>query len=151
MGLLWMRDLALKGEVGRTPATKRMPKSFVRMRSAWRHGQQRTDLSVREFLLALGRLGGHLNRRRDGLPGWQTPWQGWEKLTRMVQGPQRLRTTCREAANTLANQARRWMLASLWDEINDHVLPRQHLARNGVRVNGRPPALGGRPAAGKEA
>jgi hypothetical protein len=37
-------------------------------------------LTVREFTLALARLGGHLNRNSDGLPGWITPWRGWERL-----------------------------------------------------------------------
>jgi hypothetical protein len=36
----------------------------------------RTLRTVREVALAIGRLGGHLNRTRDGLPGWQTLWHG---------------------------------------------------------------------------
>jgi hypothetical protein len=28
----------------------------------------------------VGRLGGHLNRKSDGLPGWQTLWHGMTKL-----------------------------------------------------------------------
>jgi len=39
-----------------------------------------------EVLLALGRLGGHLNRRRDGWPGWQTLWRGWRDLQALVEG-----------------------------------------------------------------
>jgi hypothetical protein len=35
---------------------------------------------------ALGRLGGHLGRRRDGLPGWQALWCGWLRLQDMVMG-----------------------------------------------------------------
>lgn len=44
--------------------------------------------TVRDVALALGRLGGHLNRPSDGLPGWQTLWRGYRKLHLMVQGVQ---------------------------------------------------------------
>ncbi|MFN0119618.1 MAG: IS4 family transposase [Blastocatellia bacterium] len=43
-------------------------------------------LTVREVALAIGRLGGHLNRRRDGLPGWITLWRGWVILETLVEG-----------------------------------------------------------------
>ena len=36
--------------------------------------------------LALGNLGGHLNRKRDGLPGWITLWRGWLELRPLVEG-----------------------------------------------------------------
>lgn len=42
--------------------------------------------TVREMALALGRLGGHMNRKADGLPGWQTLWRGMKKLRLLVQG-----------------------------------------------------------------
>jgi len=42
--------------------------------------------TVREVVLAIGRLGGHLNRRQDGLPGWQTLWRGMKKLALLVRG-----------------------------------------------------------------
>ena len=42
--------------------------------------------TVREVALAIGRLGGHLNRRRDGLPGWQTLWHGMNTLHTLVEG-----------------------------------------------------------------
>lgn len=32
------------------------------------------------FLAAVGRLGGHLGRTRDGPPGPQTLWRGWTRL-----------------------------------------------------------------------
>ncbi len=37
-------------------------------------------------LLALGRLGGHMNRRSDGLPGWITLWRGMNVLRQLVKG-----------------------------------------------------------------
>lgn len=42
--------------------------------------------TVKEVILALGRLGGHMNRKSDGLPGWQTIWAGIEKLGGYVEG-----------------------------------------------------------------
>ena len=42
--------------------------------------------TVRAVALALGRLGGHLNRKRDGLPGWQTLWRGYLTLQTLVEG-----------------------------------------------------------------
>ena len=43
-------------------------------------------LTVSNVALALGRLGGHLNRKSDGLPGWITLWRGWRTLQALVEG-----------------------------------------------------------------
>jgi hypothetical protein len=42
--------------------------------------------TVRDVLLAIGRLGGHMNRRCDGMPGWITLWRGMKKLRLLVRG-----------------------------------------------------------------
>jgi hypothetical protein len=42
--------------------------------------------TVAEVGLAIGRLGGHLNRKGDGLPGWITLWRGWQVLQTLVEG-----------------------------------------------------------------
>lgn len=47
---------------------------------------QRQLTTVGEVALALGRLGGHLNRKRDGLPGWITLWRGYITLQALVEG-----------------------------------------------------------------
>jgi hypothetical protein len=44
--------------------------------------------TVAEVLLAIGRLGGHMNRRSDGMPGWITLWRGMVKLRLLVRGAQ---------------------------------------------------------------
>jgi Transposase Tn5 dimerisation domain len=36
--------------------------------------------------LWIGRLGGHLNRQRDGMPGVRTLWRGLRDLTLLVEG-----------------------------------------------------------------
>jgi hypothetical protein len=73
------RDEAKAGR----PATDYVDAVEVRVLSVWRHGEER-PLTVREYILALGRLGGHLNRKCDGLPGWQTLWRGAMLLDAMV-------------------------------------------------------------------
>jgi hypothetical protein len=42
--------------------------------------------TVKDVALAIGRLGGHLNRKSDGMPGWQTLWHGMVKLLNLVEG-----------------------------------------------------------------
>jgi len=42
--------------------------------------------TVRDVALAIGRLGGHLNRKSDGMPGWQTLWRGIIRLQNIVEG-----------------------------------------------------------------
>ncbi|MFP5501956.1 MAG: IS4 family transposase, partial [Candidatus Sericytochromatia bacterium] len=36
--------------------------------------------------LAVGRLGGHMNRKADGSPGWLTLWRGMLELQTLVAG-----------------------------------------------------------------
>jgi Transposase DNA-binding len=66
------------------PARDFIDPVWVSVLSVWRYGRER-PLTVREYVLALGRLGGHLNRTADGLPGWQTLWRGAMKLHAMVE------------------------------------------------------------------
>jgi hypothetical protein len=50
-------------------------------------GKPNTSLAtVQDVALAIGRLGGHLNRKNDGHPGWQTLWKGLLILQDMTQG-----------------------------------------------------------------
>jgi len=42
--------------------------------------------TVRDVALGIGRLGGHIGRRRDGMPGWETLWRGANKLQLLVEG-----------------------------------------------------------------
>jgi hypothetical protein len=47
---------------------------------------ERDLTTVAEVLLAVGRLGGHMNRRRDGMPGWITLWRGMKVLRLLARG-----------------------------------------------------------------
>lgn len=42
--------------------------------------------TVSDVALAIGRLGGHMNRKRDGLPGWITLFRGMSVLNNFVVG-----------------------------------------------------------------
>lgn len=42
--------------------------------------------TVKDAALAVGRLGGHMNRKSDGMPGWITLWRGMTKLNLLKQG-----------------------------------------------------------------
>lgn len=42
--------------------------------------------TVKEAALAIARLGGHLNRKGNGMPGWQTLWRGMMRLRDLVEG-----------------------------------------------------------------
>lgn len=44
--------------------------------------------TLRCVALAVGRLGGHLNRKSDGMPGLLTLWKGMTKLLELVEGAQ---------------------------------------------------------------
>jgi hypothetical protein len=42
--------------------------------------------TIGEAVRWIGRLGGHLNRKRDGMPGVRTLWRGWRDLDILVAG-----------------------------------------------------------------
>jgi hypothetical protein len=84
MYLRWAgRDAGAAGE----PAARHVPVQWVRWLSRWRWGREEPDWTVREFVWALARLGGHQNRKGDGPPGWQTLWKGWAKLRTVFDLP----------------------------------------------------------------
>ena len=83
--LLNLRDLSRDARLRDLPATVVTDEECVDILSGWRYREQRL-LSVREFFLALARLGGHQNRKCDGEPGWLVLWRGWITLQQMVAG-----------------------------------------------------------------
>lgn len=90
--LLSLRDAARRPAADVTAAaTTLVPALFVRVLSARLDGRPRDDLSVREFVVGVARLGGFLARKGDGLPGWQTLWRGWINLHLLIQGASLLR------------------------------------------------------------
>src|SRR5437773_4065367 len=89
--LLQLRQLAREPDSQNTLATDLVPRIYVQVLCAERQGNARDDLSVYEFCMMLGSLGGHLGRKGDGFPGWLTLWRGWSDLVLMVKGVEALR------------------------------------------------------------
>lgn len=86
ISLLNLRALAGSEDSKNQPAITVMHPDFIETLSLWRYKETRPDMSVCDFCMALGKLGGHLNRKRDGLPGWLTLWRGWMRLNDRVEG-----------------------------------------------------------------
>jgi hypothetical protein len=84
--LLNLRDSSRRADAAETLAAEVVDPAYVEVLSAWRYGQRRVDLTIREFFYALARLGGHQNRRRDKPPGWLVLWRGWMQLQTMLEG-----------------------------------------------------------------
>jgi hypothetical protein len=59
---------------------------------AYIHGHKPTATTplptVKQVVLWIARLGGHLNRKRDGMPGVRTLWRGWRDLAILIAGYQ---------------------------------------------------------------
>jgi hypothetical protein len=84
--LLNLREASRDEATAHQPATDYVDRRYVAVLSAWRYKNQRPDLTVREFYLALARLGGHQNRKHDRRPGWVVLWRGWMALQNMLDG-----------------------------------------------------------------
>lgn len=92
--LLQLRHAARSPDADATPAAALVPRLYVRVLSGHLHklyGGPRDDLTARQFLHGVARLGGHLGRKNDGPPGWLTLWRGWSHLHRMVEGAEAIR------------------------------------------------------------
>jgi hypothetical protein len=86
VSLLQLRDADRSAGAEVRPATELFSEDAVAVLAGWRFGVVRTDLTIRQFTLALARLGGHQNRRGDGPPGLLVLWRGWTELQAMLRG-----------------------------------------------------------------
>jgi hypothetical protein len=84
--LLNLRQAARRPDAHERPATEVVDPIYEEVLRAWRYKKPREEMTVYEFYLATARLGGHMNRKADGFPGWLTLWRGWQKLESMVAG-----------------------------------------------------------------
>ena len=84
--LLNLREAGRRDDARVRRADTVLSPEYVEVLSLTRYGKVREDLTVHEFFLALGRLGGHQNRKCDGPPGWLVLWRGWMKLQAMLDG-----------------------------------------------------------------
>ena len=80
-----LRDLAR--ETPEAPATEVLSDGEVAvLTSHFGKGMKPSELTIGQAVLWIGRLGGHLDRKRDGMPGVRTLWRGLHDLTLLVAG-----------------------------------------------------------------
>jgi hypothetical protein len=84
--LLNLRQAARRADATDRLATEVVEPIYEEVLRGWRHKTARGPLTIHEFYLAVARLGGHMNRKADGFPGWLTLWRGWQKLQNLVAG-----------------------------------------------------------------
>ena len=84
--LLKLRDASRDPDAAARPATDYVDPRYVAVLSGWRYKKVKVGLTVRDFFLALARLGGHQNRKGDRPPGWIVLWRGWHALQTMLDG-----------------------------------------------------------------
>ena len=48
--------------------------------------RHRALVTAKQLWRAIARLGGYLDRRSDGPPGWQTLWKGWMRVMDVLEG-----------------------------------------------------------------
>jgi len=97
--LLNLREACRQPDAATRPATEVVDTQYEEILRAWRYHNPRAAMTVKEFYLALARLGGHMNRKCDGNPGWLVLWRGWTKLQSMLDGAEaerRRQKICRE-------------------------------------------------------
>lgn len=86
--LLTLRDLARVES--NAPCTNILSEDA--WKTLWMHIQQKKLTAkvvvptIRQAVLWIGRLGGHQNRKRDGMPGVRTLWRGYRDLSLLVLG-----------------------------------------------------------------
>jgi hypothetical protein len=84
--LLNLRQAARRPDAKERPASEVVEPIYEEVLRGWRHKMPHEPLTIFEFYMALARLGGHMNRKGDGFPGWLTLWRGWQKLQSMIAG-----------------------------------------------------------------
>lgn len=84
--LLNLRQAARRPDAKERKATDVVAPIYEEVLRGHRYKKPRHEMSVYEFYMAVARLGGHMNRKADGFPGWLTLWRGWQKLESMVAG-----------------------------------------------------------------
>ena len=94
--LLQLRDLAdpeRTGPAADDPAAlqRTCPRLWIAVVAALANVDP-MKLTPRRFFLAIAQRGGHLNRQRDGRPGWKVLWRGWYDIAHMVRGAERMQT-----------------------------------------------------------
>lgn len=90
--LMQLKTAAL--ETPDRPAREVAPVQWVRLVQTARRKPVNENMTIHQFIRALGGLGGHLGRKSDGEPGWITVWRGFEKLMLLARGADLQRKRC---------------------------------------------------------
>jgi hypothetical protein len=104
ISLLNLREMSRDPQLQGRAASTVVSAEEVEVLSGWRHGQRR-EMTVREFFLALARLGGHQNRKKDHPPGWLVLWRGWQSLQLLLAGARAARTPIATTASNQSNKS----------------------------------------------
>ncbi len=83
--LLQLREAARRPDAQTRRADELVDPEAILVLSVWQHGEPQPDWSVRDYYLALARLGGY-RPRKDCPPGWQILWRAQTKLNLMLEG-----------------------------------------------------------------
>lgn len=84
--LLQLRDAARQPDAACRPARQIIGGDYIAVLKSHFGNRLKTEPTILEFFMHVARLGGHQNRKADGMPGWITLWRGWERLQCMVDG-----------------------------------------------------------------
>ncbi len=87
--ILWLTKLGRGAETSELPATEAVSTEEWEILYVYFHRcrpERRYAPAVREVVAWIGRLGGHLGRKRDGFPGPMVMWRGLHRLHDMVVG-----------------------------------------------------------------
>ncbi|MFN5530123.1 MAG: IS4 family transposase [Planctomycetaceae bacterium] len=83
--LLQLREKARQPDADKCRADTIVSKLSIEVLSIRATGTAKPDWSVKQYFLALARLGGYQNRR-DSFPGWQILWRAQMKLNILIEG-----------------------------------------------------------------
>lgn len=81
--LLLIRQAAQQAE--ETPAVEVVSPEVVRV-VIHLDKRHREIVTAKQLWHAIARLGGYLDRKCDGPPGWQTLWKGWMRVMNVLEG-----------------------------------------------------------------
>lgn len=88
--LLQLRDLARTASAA--PAKEYVGDDELKLVAAFYN--RSVEMTMDQFLRCVAMLGGFLNRKRDGNPGWQTLWTGWKYLMTLKEGARLYKKGC---------------------------------------------------------
>lgn len=97
LSIVAVRLLQLKSIARATPdrpAREVAPLRWIRTLQLSRGRTPNNEITIREFIRDLAKLGGFLGRKSDGEPGWITIWRGVTKLILLIRGADLARQRC---------------------------------------------------------